>query len=111
MSWRPVWYSGSVLSFTPSDRLSDTQGRPYFLWDCCLTLAQFRERLDDPDPEVRAYLVGKLMRQAKPDDVFLFVRPRQIRELWPRLLRYLGRTREFWSWLFETWERQGRVWR
>ena len=59
----------------------------------------------------RAYLVGKLMRQAKPDDVFLFVRPREIRELWPRLTRYLGRTREFWSWLFETWEGQGCVWR
>ena len=106
-----VWYSGAVLSYTPPDRLTDRQGRPYFLWDCGLTLGQFRERLEDPDPDVRAYLVGKLMRQAKPDDVFLFVRPRQIRDLWPRLLRYLGRTREFWTWLFETWERQGRVWR
>lgn len=99
-----------MLSFTPPERLTDPQGRPYFLWDCDLTLAQFQRGLQDPDPEVRAYLVGKLMRQAKPDDVFLFVRPRTIRELWPRLLRYLGRTREFWTWLFETWERQGRVW-
>jgi hypothetical protein len=100
-----------VLSFTPPERLVDARGRPYFLWDCDLTITEFRERLEDPDPEVRAYLVGKLMRQAKPDDVFLFVRPREIRELWPRLTRYLGRTREFWSWLFETWEGQGRVWR
>lgn len=60
---------------------------------------------------MRAFLVGKLMRQAKPDDVFLFVEPRVIRELWPRLLRYLGRTREFGTWLFDTWEAQGRVWR
>ena len=51
------------------------------------------------------------MRQAKPDDVFLFVRPSAIRELWPRLLRYLGRTREFWTWLFDTWEAQGHDWR
>jgi len=89
----------------------DAQGRPYFLWDCELTLGEFRRRLDDPDPEVRAYLVAKLMRQAKPDDVFLFVHPRAIRELWPRLTRYLGKTRAFWTWLFETWEAQGRVWR
>lgn len=100
-----------MLSFTPPERLTDAQNRPYFLWDCGLTLAQFRKGLEDPDADVRAYLVGKLMRQAKPDDVFLFVRPREIRELWPRLIRYLGRTREFWSWLFETWEGQGRVWR
>ena len=105
------WYSRFVLSFTPAERLTDAQNRPYFLWDCGLTVDQFREGLQDPDPEVRAYLVGKLMRQAKPDDVFLFVRPREIRELWPRLARYLGRTREFWSWLFDTWEGQGRVWR
>ncbi|HET7291004.1 MAG TPA: nucleotidyl transferase AbiEii/AbiGii toxin family protein [Vicinamibacteria bacterium] len=91
-----------MLSFTPSERLTDPQGRPYFLWDCDLTLAQFQMGLQDADPDVRAYLVGKLMRQAKPDDVFLFVRPRMIRELWPRLRPYLGKTREFWTWLFET---------
>jgi hypothetical protein len=99
-----------VLSFTPRERLTDGRGRPYFLWDCDLTVDQFKQALQDPDPEVRAYMVGKLMRQAKPDDVFLFVTPRTIRELWPRLTRYLGHTRGFWTWLFETWEGQGRVW-
>ena len=89
------------LSFTPAERQIDALGRPYFLWDCDLTMEEFRARLEDPDPEVRAHLVGKLMRQAKPDDVFLYVRPREIRELWPRLLRYLGRTRDFWTWLFD----------
>jgi hypothetical protein len=89
--------------------MTDRAGRPYFVWDCDLTVEQFRAGLQSPDPEIRAYLVGKLMRQAKPDDVFLFVRPFTIRELWPRLKPYLGRTREFWTWLFETWESQGRV--
>lgn len=99
------------MAATPEECLTDAQNRPYFLWDCDLTLDEFRRRLEDPDPEVRAYLVGKLMRQAKPDDVFLFVRPRTIRELWPQLNRYLGQTRAFWTWLFDTWEAQGRVWR
>ena len=99
-----------MLHFTPAERLTDREGRPYFLWDCNLTLAEFQEALRDPDPDVRAYLVGKLMRQAKPDDVFQFVGPRAICDLWPRLARYLGRTRDFWTWLFDTWERQGRVW-
>jgi hypothetical protein len=31
--------------------------------------------------------VAKLMRQAKPDDVFQFVRVADIVELWPRLER------------------------
>ena len=92
-----------MLSPTPPDRLIDRMGRPYFLWDCGLTLDEFRQRLQSPDPEVRAYLVGKLMRQAKPDDVFLFVRPRAIRDLWPRLERYLGRQQPFWRWLLRFW--------
>ncbi len=99
-----------MLCFTPPELLTDHEGRPYFLWDSEMSLDQFRRGLEDSDPEVRAYLLGKLMRQAKPDDVFLFVSPRVIRGLWPRLTRYLGPTREFWTWLFETWEGQGRAW-
>jgi hypothetical protein len=72
-----------MLSFTPRDSLTDGRGRPYFLWDCDLTLDQFREALRHADPEVRSYFVGKVMRQAKPDDVLQFVTPRTIRDLWP----------------------------
>lgn len=99
-----------MLSPTPPEAMVDAQGRPYFLWDCDMTVADFVARLHDHDPEVRAYHLGKLMRQAKPDDVFTFVSAREIREAWPRLLRYLGRTRDFWTWIFDTWEAQGRVW-
>jgi hypothetical protein len=39
-----------------------------------MTLDEFRGKLRDPDPDVRAYFLGKLMmRQAKPDDVFSFI--------------------------------------
>ena len=55
---------------TPRDRLVDRAGRPYFLWDTDMMLDEFERRLRDEGPEGRAYLIGKLMRQAKPDDVF-----------------------------------------
>lgn len=97
-----------MLSPTPREKLLDSEGRPYFLWDCDLTLEEFQERLRDPDANLRAYFVGKLMRQAKPDDVFSFVSAREIRNLWPSLERYLGRSRAFWTWLFEKWNAQGR---
>ena len=70
-----------MLCPTPSERLLDQQGRPYFLWDVDMSLDAFRRGLADPDPEVRAYLAAKLMRQAKPDDVFLFLDLREIAEL------------------------------
>ena len=98
-----------MLNPTPDHLLLDSQGRPYFLWDCDLTDQQFRDRLNNPDKRVRAYLLGKLMRQAKPDDVFRYTTTQRIREHWDLLLPYLGRTREFWTWIFERWETQGHV--
>lgn len=93
----------SVLNPTPRDRLLDPQGRPYFLWDVDMTLVEFEQHLRTADRETRAYLLGKLMRQAKPDDVFTFVTMGEIRELWDDVQRYLGRTRAFWHWLMATW--------
>ena len=91
------------LAPTPPDRLLDAQGRPYFLWDEDTRVEQFRERLRDPDPAVRAYYLGKLMRQAKPDDVFTFVTLREIEEQLPAVEPYLGRSRPFWLWILERW--------
>ena len=98
--------SNRILSPTLPAALTDALGRPYFLWDCDLTLAEFEARLSSADPDVRAYFVAKLMRQAKPDDVFQFVTREAVGELWPRLNRHLGQSRPFWTWLLETWDRQ-----
>jgi len=98
-----------MLNPTPLDRMVDRQGRPYFLWDCDMTLAEFQRRLVSSNAAEQAYLIGKLMRQAKPDDVFLFAPARLIRQRWPEIERHLGKTRAFWRWLLGCWERQGLV--
>src|SRR5262245_5191101 len=94
----------SLLHPTRPEHLVDAHNRPYFLWDCDLTLDEFRARLAEPDPVVRAYFVAKLMRQARPDDVFQFVRLDELGRLWPLLERHLGRTRPFWRWWLQGWE-------
>jgi hypothetical protein len=94
----------SALAPTPPDRLVDAQGRPYFLWDEDLTIDAFRARLADPDPDIRAYYLGKLMRQAKPDDVFTFATLAEVQAAFPLVERYLGKTREFWTWLLSRWQ-------
>ena len=97
----------SYLRPTPLDRLTDAKGRPYFLWDGDLTLDEFRALLDGDDPAERARMLGKLLREARPDDAFLFVTPDRIREEWPAVQRHLGRRREFWRWLLDSWKELG----
>ncbi|MEN9786106.1 MAG: hypothetical protein RLZZ299_1370 [Pseudomonadota bacterium] len=86
-----------MLFPTPRDRLCDSLGRPYFLWDCDLTLDAWRALTRDADPDVRAYWIGVAMRQAKPDDVLTLLTWPELEEAWPRLR--LGRETAFWEWL------------
>lgn len=88
---------------TPPSLLVDQQNRPYFLWDVDQTIDEFREQLRTGTREELGYLTGKLMRQAKPDDVFSFVTLAEIEERWPDLERYLGNSREFWTWTLGMW--------
>ena len=94
----------SLLAPTPPDRLVDAKGRPYFLWDEDLSTDASRSRLSDPDTEVRAYYVGKPLRQATPDDVFTFLTLAEITALLPLVDRYLGRSRDFWTSLLGCWK-------
>jgi hypothetical protein len=74
-----------------------------------MTIDEFRRALADPDPRIGGYLHGKLMRQAKPDHVFLFTTRARIRELWPHVERHLGRTRGFWHWILRKWDEDERA--
>lgn len=99
----------ALLNPTPPSLLTDQRGRPYFAWDLDLTLEEFLGRLEAPDPEIRAYFLAKMMRQARPDDVLQFASPQRIADEWQRVRRYLGASRPFWEWLLRTWEAKGVV--
>ena len=84
---------------TAEDRLVDASGRVVFLWDDDVTLTELRSHLNDADDAIRGYWEGKLLRQARPDDVVRFASLDRLRLDWAQLERYLGRTREMWRWL------------
>ena len=96
----------TYLNPTPPAAMVDSLGRPYFPWDQELTLTEFRSRLAATDPVVRGYSMAKLMRQAKPDDIFEFVSLSEIRNFWDRITPNLGDRREFWVWLLDSWSRK-----
>lgn len=92
-----------MLGETPSDKLIDAEGRPYFLWDCDLTMQQLRSELVGADPTTRAYWVGKVMRQAKPEDALALIPAAQMADQWDAVERHLGERRAFWTWLLTRW--------
>jgi hypothetical protein len=66
----------SALPLPPtSPSLSDGNTRPYFLWWTDATVADLRVHLADPSPEVRAYWLGALLREANPRDFGFSSRP------------------------------------
>ncbi len=90
------------LRFPPtSEDLFDDTTRPYFLWWTNANVGDLKAHLAAPDPEERAYWMGALLREANSRDVWLFTTTAEIRALWPRLIRYLGRSREMWAWLLK----------
>ncbi len=96
----PDTVPGRSLRFPPtSEDLFDEATRPYFLWWTNASVGDLKTHLAAPDPEERAYWMGALLREANSRDVWLFTTAAEIRALWPRLIRYLGRSREMWAWL------------
>lgn len=91
--------AGRLPPTSPS--LLEDATRPYFLWWTTATVAELKEHLASPDSEERAYWMGALLREANTRDVWLFVRKDEILSLWPKLIRYLGRSRQMWAWLLK----------
>ena len=81
--------------------------RPYFLWDEDISLREFRQRLDGPDPKERLRMLAKLMREARDTDVWAFVKPQDVADALPLLARRLGRRQAFWDFLMDGWRRHG----
>ena len=88
--------------------LSDADGRPYFLWDEDVSVAELRRALEPGRDEPRRLrLLGKLLREARDVDVWRFVTPSEVADALPALGRRLGRRRPFWEFLINGWRQDG----
>lgn len=83
--------------------------RPYFLWDVPITESELRERLLDPDPDTRAQWQARIMREARFEEVWQYLRLADILENWPHIQRHLGRMRGYWEFLLNGWRDDGLI--
>ena len=101
--------SRSTGAISLSSDLSDPQAVPYFLWDEPMTVAELRERLRTASPPERTRLLGKILREARDTEVWMFTTPAEVAKSWSAISRNLGRRRAFWEFLLRSWSQQGRL--
>ena len=87
--------------------LSRPDAIPYFLWDEPMTVSEFRRKLATASQPERDRLMGKLLREARDRDIWLFTTPEEVAARLPALSRHLGRRRAFWEFLLAGWRRLG----
>ena len=90
-----------------STTIDDPTAVPHFLWDEPLTVAELRARLAADDPNERARLAGKVLREAPFGDAVALVPVLRIVADYDRLRPHLGRRRAFWDYLLAEWRALG----
>ncbi len=95
------------MSTELSTNLQDSDAVPYFLWDDPMTVSALRERLRTASAAEATRLLGKILREARDTDVWLFTTPVEVAAQWERLVPHLGRRRPFWEFLLGRWRQDG----
>ena len=87
--------------------LSRGDVRPYFLWDDDLSVDEFRCRLRSEDRNLALRALARLLREARYEDVWLFVTPQGIADRLAETEPFLGRSRPLWTHLIRAWRELG----
>ena len=74
-----------------------------------MSVAELRVKLASSSVEERTRLLGKILREARDTDVWQFTTPQDVWLNWDKLSPHLGRRREFWEFLLNSWEKEGLI--
>lgn len=94
------------MSVGLSLNLHDPSAVPYFLWDEPMTVATLHQRLRLASSPEANRLLGKILREARDTDVWLFTTPAEVAARWEELAPHLGRRRSFWEFLLSRWREE-----
>ena len=90
--------------------LTSDLARPYFLWSEEMNLGELKAILAGDQGEYLQWVYsGRILREARMQDVWVFFTPDWIAQNWGRLSPHLGRKRAFWEHCLEVWRKHGRL--
>jgi hypothetical protein len=89
--------------------LEDPETRPWFLWDEDLCVRELREILAAESHPRWTELAAKVMREARDDQVWLFLPVSRVAARYRDIAPRLGRRKAFWDYLFQAWRRHGLI--
>lgn len=89
--------------------LQDPETRPWFLWDEDLSVRELREILATESHPRWVELAAKIMREARDDQVWLFLPLSRAVARYQDIAPRLGRRRAFWDYLLQAWRRRGLI--
>ena len=85
--------------------LLDPETRPWFLWDEDLSVRELRAILVNETHPRWLELAATLMREARDDQVWLFLPLSRVVARHEDIRTRLGRRRAFWDYLLQAWRR------
>lgn len=89
--------------------LQDPETRPWFLWDEDLSVRELRAILAIESHPRWVELAAKVMREARDDQVWLFLPPSRVVARYQDIGPRLGRRKAFWDYLLQAWRRRGLI--
>ena len=89
--------------------LADPETRPWFLWDEDLSVRELRQILAAESDPRWLDLAAKVMREARDDQVWLFLPVDRVAARYRDLAPRLGRRRAFWDYILQAWRRHGLI--
>ncbi|OGL01979.1 MAG: hypothetical protein A3D33_08640 [Candidatus Rokubacteria bacterium RIFCSPHIGHO2_02_FULL_73_26] len=89
--------------------LGDPETRPWFLWDEDLSVRELKEILSVESHPRWVELAAKVMREARDDQVWLFLPLSRAVARYQDIAPRLGRRKAFWDYLLRAWRRRGLI--
>lgn len=82
---------------------TQSEKRPYFMWDYSLDNTAIRDILRQGTPQEKAWIIGRILNYARWHDIWDYLTVADIRDNFENLHFRRSQDRELWAYALERW--------